>query len=181
MKRIFALAIAILLFSSAFAQKKKAAKKEHADDAPKEVVKKELPQPFKGGVDSLLLFFKDNLIVTPAIVKAKASGSAIIKFTADNEGFLTSIVVYYADDYILTQPATDALRRTNGKWVIPKEVESYDFVIQFTYNYKPAGAIKPAAMKAILDFHQKHVPIIAHDQVPLNYATLLPTIIVDYN
>jgi hypothetical protein len=98
----------------------------------------------------------------------------------DGKGFLTSIVIYYADDFILTQPATDALRRSNGKWVIPKEVQSYDFVIQFTYNYKPV-AFKAAATKAILDFQQKHKPIIAHDQVPLNYATLLPTIVVDYD
>jgi hypothetical protein len=180
MKRIFALAIATLLFSAAFAQKKKDAKKEQAAPEPKEVVKKELPQPFKGGVDSLLLFFKDNLVVSPAIVKAKATGSAIIKFSVDGKGFLTSIVIYYADDFILTQPATDALRRSNGKWVIPKEVQSYDFVIQFTYNYKPV-AFKAAATKAILDFQQKHKPIIAHDQVPLNYATLLPTIVVDYD
>jgi len=181
MNKVFALAIAILLYTSAFAQKKKAAQTAQADGTPKELIKKELPQPFKGGIDSMLLFFKDNLIVTPAIVKAKASGTAIIKFSADNKGFLTSIVIFYADDFILTQPATDALRPTNGKWVIPKEVESYDFVIQFTYNYKPAGTIKPTAMKALLDFQQQHKAIVSHDQVPLMFSTLLPTIVVDYD
>jgi hypothetical protein len=180
MKRIFALTIAVLFFGSVYAQKKKDTKKDEQAPASKEIVKKELPQPFKGGIDSLLQFFKDYVIVTPQIVKAKASGTAIIKFSADNKGFLTSIVIYYADDYILTQPATDALRHSNGKWVIPKEVESYDFVIQFTYSYKPVGTIKPAALKAILDYQQQHKPIVAHDQVPLNYATLLPTIVVNY-
>jgi len=178
MKKILAFFIAFLFFNTAFAQKKDAAKKEPIPAAV--VVKKELPQPFKGGIDSLLLFFKDNLVVSPAIVKAKASGTAIIKFSADSKGFLTSIVIFYADDYILTQSSTDALRRSNGKWVIPKEVESYDFVLQFTYNYRPEGAIKPTALKAMLDFQQQHKPIIATNQVPLNYATLLPTIVVNY-
>lgn len=179
MKKIFALVIVVLLFNSAFAQKKKD-KKDQTAEAPKEVVKKELPQPFKGGIDTLLQFFKDNLAVSPQIIKAKASGTAIIKFSADSKGFITSIVIFYADDYLLTQPATDALRRSNGKWVIPKEVESYDFVLQFTYSYKPEGAVKPAALKAILDFQQQHRPIIATNQVPLNYATLLPTVVVNY-
>lgn len=178
MKKALVLIIATLIFSNAFSQKKDI--KKQPDRIPAEVLKKELPQPFKGGLDSLFLFFKDNLVVTPQIIKAKATGSAIIKFSVDNKGYLTSIVIYYADDYLLTEPATDALRRSNAKWVIPKEADSYDFVIQFTYNYKPEGSIKPAAMKAILDFQQQHKPIISPNQVPLKFATLLPTIVVDY-
>ncbi|RKR80895.1 hypothetical protein BDD43_1032 [Mucilaginibacter gracilis] len=173
MKKTLILALVVLMCGTAFAQKK--------EKAAADTVKKELPAPFKGGIDSLLQFFKDNLVVSPQIIKAKASGTAIIKFTSEGKGFLTSIVIYYADDYMLTQPATDVLRRSNGKWIIPKEVQLYDFVIQFTYNYKPTGGdIKPAALKAILDYQQQHKPIISTNQVPLNYATMLPTIVVNY-
>lgn len=170
MKRIILIVALISFYGSALAQKKNEATK-----APKE-----LPAPFKGGIDTLFQFFKDNLTVSPQIIKAKATGLAIFKLTVDSKGMITSIVVYYADDYVLTQPAIDALRRTNGKWVIPTEVSSYDFIVQFSFNYKPAGAIRPAALKAILDYYQHHAPINATDQVPLNYATLLPTIIVNY-
>lgn len=172
MKRTIILIALISFCSSAFAQKK--------DGAVKEQPRKELPAPFKGGIDTMFRFFKDNFTVSPQIIKAKASGLAIFKLTADNKGMITSIVVYYADDYLLTQPAIDALRRTNGKWVIPGEVRSYDFIVQFSINYKPLTAIRPAALKSILDYYQHHTPINATDQVPLNYATLLPTIIVNY-
>jgi hypothetical protein len=63
---------------------------------------------------------------------------------------------------------------------MPSEVESYDFVIQFVFNYKPAAGLKLAATKAVLDFYQHRKPIVTTDQVPLKFATLLPTIVVDY-
>lgn len=179
MRRIFVFLAAILICNCAFGQKKKKATEQSAQTQQVQP-KKELPAPFKGGIDSMFRFFKENLKVSPEIMKAKASGAAIIKFSAEKKGMLTSIVVYYADDYLLTQPAIDALRRTNGKWDMPAEVDSYDFVIQFVYNYKPTGVIKSATSKAILDYYQHHKPIVAPNQVPLKHATLLPTIVVDY-
>ena len=143
-------------------------------------IKTDLPQPFKGGNEAMMQFFKDSLQVTPLIEQKKASGMAIFKFTADSKGTISKIVVYYADDLMLTQPVIEALKRTNGKWVIPADHKFYDFIIPFSINYKPATPPHAAALKALLDYQQNHKPIIATDQVPLNSATLLPTIVVNY-
>ncbi len=179
MKKILALVFTVLICSSALAQRKKGdAKQIPAKDTVATI--KVLPAPFKGGIDTMFQFFKDNLKVSQQIIKAKASGTVIIKFSTDTKGYITSIVVFYADDYSLIQPVTDALRRTNAKWVIPAPATEYDFVAQFIFNYKPEGDIKPAALKSILDFYQQRKPIIATDQVPLKYATMLPTIVVNY-
>jgi hypothetical protein len=140
----------------------------------------DLPAPFKGGTTAMKAFFKDSLEVTPTIQKAKASGMVIFKFTADAKGNISKMVVYYADDLMLTEPIIEALKRTSGKWVIPVDHKVYDFIIPFSINYKPATAPKAAALKAILDYAQNKKPIIAADQVPLNAATLLPTIVVNY-
>jgi PBP1b-binding outer membrane lipoprotein LpoB len=94
MRRIFVLLSAILICSCAFAQKKKKAKDPAEQEQTQQAqTKKELPPPFKGGVDSMFQFFKDNLRVSPEIIKAKASGVAIIKFSAEKKGMLTSIVI----------------------------------------------------------------------------------------
>jgi len=177
MKKLSVLVVALLICTAAFSQKKEEVKEVKKEQAQ---AKFELPVPFKGGIDSMQLFFKDHFFVTPQIKQAKASGLAIFKITVEVKGMIESIVVYYADDVQLTQPAIDALKRTNGKWVIPKSVKAYDFIIPFAINYKPEGGLKPAAMKAILDYYEHRKPLTAPDQVPLNYATMLPTINIDY-
>jgi hypothetical protein len=172
MKKLSLIALALLICGATLAQKKEEVKK----DAPK----LELPVPFKGGIDSMMLFFKDRFVVTPQIKQAKATGLAIFKITVETKGMIESIVVYYADDVQLTQPAIDALKRTNGKWVIPKSVKAYDFIVPFAITYKPEGGLKPAALKSILDYYEHRKPLTSPDQVPLNYATMLPTINVEY-
>src|SRR5476651_1533577 len=102
MKRVFVLLAAIMLSGIAMAQQ---------PEAPK----KELPQPFKGGNDAYNQFFKDSLQVSPELIKAKASGTAIFKFTADAKGNISKIVVYYADDYLIAQPAIEALKKTKDR------------------------------------------------------------------
>jgi hypothetical protein len=166
MKKIVVLAAGVLL--SAFAM---------AQDVPK---KKELPQPFKGGTAALIQFFKDSLVVGPDVIKAKASGTAIFKFTADAKGTITKIVVYYADDYLVAQPAIEALKKSNGKWVIPDEVKSYDFIITFSVNFIPSNANRLITQSTMYNYYANRKPIVAIDQIPLNTATLLPTIVVNY-
>ncbi|MBW4890329.1 hypothetical protein KXQ82_11400 [Mucilaginibacter sp. HMF5004] len=166
MKKLLVLFTAILISGAAMAQMIPMAN--------------ELPAPFKGGNAAMKVFFRDSLQVTPSIQKAKASGMVIFKFTADAKGNLSKMVVYYADDIVLTEPVIDALKRTSGKWVIPVDHKFYDFIIPFSINYKPGATPKPAALKAVLDFAQSKKPIVAADQVPLNAATLLPTVIINY-
>ncbi len=166
MKKILILLAAIILSSGAMAQM-----------IP---IAKDLPAPFKGGNDAMKAFFRDSLQVTSTIQNAKASGMVIFKFTADAKGTVSKMVVYYADDLMLAEPVVDALKRTSGKWVIPVDHKVYDFIIPFSINYKPTTAPKAAALKAILDFAQSKKPIVAADQVPLNAATLLPTVIINY-
>lgn len=146
----------------------------------KETPKKELPQPFKGGNEAYIQFFKDSLQVTPDIIKAKASGTAIFKFTADAKGNISKIVVYYADDYLIAEPAIDALKKTNGHWVIPDNMKFYDFVIPFTIGFIPSNKNRLLTQKAMYTFYANRKPIVANNQVPLNAATLLPTVVVNY-
>jgi flavoprotein len=166
MKKLIVLFTAILISAGAMAQM-----------IP---IATDLPAPFKGGTAAMKVFFRDSLQVTPAIQQIKATGMVIFKFTADAKGSISKMVVYYADDLVLTEPVIDALKRTNGKWVIPVDHKVYDFIIPFSINYKPATAPKAAALKAILDYAQNKKPIIAADQVPLNAATLLPTVVINY-
>jgi hypothetical protein len=178
MRKLFVLIALVAIYSGAFAQKKK---KDAAKDQPSvEQAPKELPAPFQGGIQTMTQFFKDSLEVTPAIIKAKATGLVILKFTADTKGNMSKIIVYYADDYLLTQPVIEALKRTNGKWVIPEHYEFYDFVIPFSINYIPSKSTMLISQRAMFNYYQNRKPIVSHDQVPLNTATLLPTIMVTY-
>lgn len=167
MKATFILLAAIMISGMAMAQQ---------TEAPK----KELPQPFKGGNEAYIQFFKDSLQVSPEIIKAKASGTAIFKFTADAKGNISKIVVYYADDYLIAQPAIDALKKTNGNWVIPEKMKFYDFIITFSVNFIPSNAKRLLTQKAMYTYYANRKPIVAVNQVPLNQATLLPTVVVNY-
>src|ERR1700748_26738 len=174
MKRLFVLLAAIAISGTVMAQKKDAVQQQQAPQ------QKELPQPFKGGNDALIQFFKDSLQVSPEIIKAKASGMCIFKFTADAKGTITKIVVYYADDLLIAQPAIDALKKTNGKWVIPDAYKSYDFVLPFSINFIPSDANRLITQKAMYNYYANRKPIVATNQIPLNAATLLPTVVVNY-
>ena len=165
MKTLLSYIAALLICVQVFAQQKP---------------KKELPQPFKGGTEAMLQFFKDSLQVSPDITNARATGLVIFKFTADTKGVISKIVVYYADDLRLTQPAIDALKKTNGKWVIPDSYEFYDFIVPFSFNFVPSDDDVASAQKAMFNFYQHRQPILAVNQVPLNTATLLPTVLVNY-
>ncbi len=140
----------------------------------------QLAFPFQGGKDVMLRFFKDSLTVSPEIKKLKASGAAVFKFTADENGAIKKIIIFYADDIQLTPPIIDALRRSNGKWVIPDRQKLHDFIIPFNIKLSPPASAGAALQKAVYNFSVNRKPVVTLDQVPLDEATLLPAITVDY-
>ncbi|QHS54591.1 hypothetical protein GWR56_03150 [Mucilaginibacter sp. 14171R-50] len=141
----------------------------------------ELAFPFQGGVPVMNRFFKDSLVVSPDIIAKKAAGVAVIKFTADVNGNLSKLVIYYADDYLLTVPAVAALKKSTKKWIIPNKEKFHDFIIPFSINFNNPASGVADVQKAAYDFYKARRPIVATDQIPLNSATLLPTVVVKYD
>ena len=129
----------------------------------------------------MVRFFKDSLVVSPEIMQKKAIGTAVFKFTADEEGAISKIVAYYADDYVLVAPVVDALRKSNHKWVIPPVERHHDFIISFVFNFNVPASDNPDLQKIVYDNYRTHNAITATDQIPLNEATLLPPVMVAYD
>jgi len=141
---------------------------------------KTLAFPFQGGREVMMTYFKDNIVIPESLKKTKATGTAVLKFTADQKGAIQKIVIYYADDYSLTIPFIEALKKSDRKWVIPDEEKVHDFVISFTVNLIPQNKVSAAVQKQVYDAYQHRRPIFATNQVPLDMATLLPAIITTY-
>ncbi|WPU93950.1 hypothetical protein SNE25_00230 [Mucilaginibacter sabulilitoris] len=141
----------------------------------------ELAFPFQGGGAVMSRFFRDSLKVSPEIIKKKATGTAVFKFTADEKGTIKKIIVYYADDYVLTLPIIEALKKSNHKWVIPDHEKFHDFIIPFSISFNPPAMASNATIKEAYNFYSQRKPIVSYNQVPLEYATLLPTVVVSYN
>ncbi|MBL4677885.1 MAG: hypothetical protein JKY70_17030 [Mucilaginibacter sp.] len=142
---------------------------------------KELAFPFQGGAPVMTRFFKDSLSVSQDIIAKKASGVAVLKFTADVNGVVQKIVIYYADDYLITLPAIDALKKSTKKWIIPDKEKFHDFIIPFSISYNTPASGVAEVQKAAYEFYKRRKPIVARDQIPLNDATLLPTVSVSYD
>ena len=136
--------------------------------------------PFQGGRDVMRQFFKDNIEVPKNIIDKKASGTVVFKFTADTTGSIKKIIIYYADDFVLTEPLIAALKKSDRKWVIPFREKTHDFIIPFRISLLPPATANLALQKAIFDFQKNRQPILADDQVPLDLATLLPAITINY-
>ena len=141
----------------------------------------DLAFPFPGGGAVRSSFFRDNLTVSPEIIAKKAAGVAVIKFTADVNGNIQKLVIYYADDYLLTIPAIEALKKSTKKWIIPNKEKFHDFIIPFSINFNNPATGVAEVQKAAYEFYRKRRPIVANDQIPLNAATLLPTVVVKYD
>jgi hypothetical protein len=141
----------------------------------------QLSFPFQGGKEAMTQFFKDSLNVSEDIIQKKAVGTAVFKFTANERGIITKIVVYYADDYVLTVPIIDALKKSNHKWIIPDREKAHDFIIPFNFVFNPLAGDNPDLQKAVYDNYRSRKPIVTNDQVPLNETTLLPVIVVSYD
>jgi hypothetical protein len=75
--------------------------------------------PFQGGITIMQRFFKDSLTVSPGIIQKRAAGTVTFKFTADQSGIIKNIIIYYADDILLTPPLIEALRKSSHQWIIP--------------------------------------------------------------
>lgn len=141
----------------------------------------DLAFPFQGGSPVMTRFFKDSLQIGSDIKDKKATGTAVFKFTADVNGNITRIVIYYADDYLLTMPIIQALKKSSKKWIIPNKEKYHDFIIPFSIGYNNPSSGEAEVQKAAYDFYSNRKPIVANDQIPLNSATLLPTVIVKYD
>ncbi|RYU86193.1 hypothetical protein EWM62_18480 [Mucilaginibacter terrigena] len=141
----------------------------------------ELAFPFQGGAPIMDRFFKDSLVVSPDIINKKAAGVAVIKFTADINGNISKLVIYYADDYVLTIPAIEALKKSTKKWIIPNKEKFHDFIIPFSINFNNPASGTTDMQKTAYEFYKSRRPIVARDQIPLNAATLLPTVVVKYD
>ena len=144
------------------------------------MAQEKLAFPFQGGKDIMAKFFKDSLSVSPLIKQKKASGSVVIKFSADDQGVIKKLIIYYADDLMLTQPVIEAIKRSNHKWIIPDREKMHDFIIHFTINFTPPATAGPSLQRAVYDYYSHRKPVLSYDQVPLDMATLLPTIVVNY-
>jgi hypothetical protein len=144
--------------------------------------KHEMPFPFQGGKEAMVQFFNNNVTIPNDVISKRATGTAVFKFTADIKGNIQKIIVYYADDYLLTLPFIDALKKSDRKWIILDQEKVHDFIIYFTLNINlPEGKANPDLQKAMYKYYQQRKPILAFNPVPLDMATLLPAVTVTYN
>src|SRR5665213_527245 len=95
----------------------------------------QLSFPFQGGKEGMDKFFNDSLTVSQEIIQKKAIGTAVFKFTANEKGVISKIIVYYADDAILAPTIIDALKKSNHKWIIPDREKTHDFIITFAFSF----------------------------------------------
>jgi hypothetical protein len=160
------LTIATLLFGTL------GAKAQEQDD---------LPFPFKGGNTAMTAFFRDSLTVSPDIIQKKATGTVVMKFTADALGKISRVIIYYADDYTLTQPVIEALKKSSHQWVIPPHEKLHDFILPFTIYFNLPVNPSPQLTSDFYKFYTQRHQILSLNQVPINTATLLPTVVVTYD
>jgi hypothetical protein len=144
------------------------------------LAQQQLAFPFQGGNLAMMQFFRDSLKLSDGIKHIKASGTVVFKFSADEQGNLKNLVIYYADDAILVPPIIDAMKKSTRKWIIPDKEKLHDFVIPFMIKYNPSDKDDRETHKAMYNYYAKRKPITSHDQIPLNLATLLPTVTVSY-
>jgi hypothetical protein len=162
MKKVFLSLIALFLSIYCFAQQ-------------------QLAFPFQGGSTAMTQFFKDSISVSPEIIKSKANGTVVFKFTADQKGTIQKLVIYYADDAILAPPLIAALKKSDHKWVVPDNEKTHDFILSFAISFNPPAEGTPSPQKGVYNFYLKRKPILSTNQVPLDNVTLLPAVLVKYS
>ena len=141
----------------------------------------QLAFPFQGGKEVMTKFFKENLKASPNIIQRRATGTVIFKFTADEKGKITKIIIYYADDAVLVPPIIDVLKKSNHKWIIPDHEKFNDFILPVSYSFNAPPAGSDSLKSAVYDFNLTRKPIFSTDQIPLDLATLLPAVKVNYD
>lgn len=145
------------------------------------MAQEQLAFPFQGGKTIMARFFKENVIVSPEIMQKRATGLVLFKFTADENGKITKMIIYYADDAILAGPVISALRKSNHKWIIPDHEKYHDFIIPFSFNLNTVKADSLGIEKPFFDAYRNRQPVLTDEQVPLGLATLLPAVIINYD
>jgi hypothetical protein len=145
------------------------------------MAQEQLSFPFQGGKAVMTQFFKDSLIISPGIIQKKATGTAVFKFTANEKGAISKIIIYYADDALLAAPIIEALKKSNYKWIIPDHEKTHDFIIPFTISFNRPAIEDGKLRKTVYENYINRKPIISTDQVPLDEATLLPGVVVSYD
>lgn len=163
MKKITLSIIALLISVSCFAQKQ------------------QLAFPFKGGKDKMVKFFKDSLVVSHDIINRRLAGVVIFKFTADDKGDVSKTIVFYADDANLTVPVIAAIKKSSGSWTIPTGEKSHDFLLTIYIRYNLPENDDPSLQKSALSNYRNKRPIFTNNQVPLDMATLLPAVTINYD
>jgi len=143
--------------------------------------KQELQFPFQGGKEKMTRFFKDSIKISDAISKRKLTGVVMVKFTADEQGAVQKIVVYYADDASLVPAVVDAVKKSNDKWVIPSGEKTHDFVMPFYIRFNLPEIDDPALQKATYQNYKNKRAIFPNNQIPLDVATLLPSVTISYD
>ena len=145
------------------------------------IAQAQLAFPFQGGKAVMDQFFKDSLYVSQLITEKRITGTAILKFSAAQNGTISKIVVYYADDAVLVQPIVDALKRSAHKWIIPDKERLHDFIIPFIFSFTLPTVETPRLRKMMYDDYHNRKSILATDQVPLDMTTLLPPVPINYD
>lgn len=162
MKKVFLFTITLLLSVSCMAQE-------------------QLAFPFQGGKEIMARFFTENVIVPKDAVKKRVAGTVVFKFTADENGALSKIVIYYADDLALTPFIVEALKKSSSKWIIPNREKFHDFILPFSIRHNTPVTGAAEVQKSHYDFYKNSKPFVSADQIPLNEASLLPTVIINYD
>lgn len=129
----------------------------------------------------MLGFLKDSLVVSQDIIQRKATGVVVFKFTSDELGKITKMVVCYADDPVLVPPVIDVIKKTAHKWVLPDGEKTGDFIVTFSYNFNPLPIESAEINKAVYDYATTRKPIISENQFLLDDGNLLPAIMVNYD
>jgi hypothetical protein len=145
------------------------------------MAQEQLSFPFQGGKEVMIAFFKDSVTVSAELMQKKVTGTAMFKFTANDKGDISKIIIYYADDILMAGPIIDALKKSNHKWIIPDREKTHDFIIPFLFSFNQPAAGTKGLQKAIYDNYRNRAPIFATDQVPLNESTLLPAVKISYD
>ncbi len=144
------------------------------------MAQKTLAFPFQGGQGVMTQFFKDNFVASNDITRQNASGVVILKFTADLRGNIKKIIVYYAEDFSLAQPAADMLKKSDHKWIIPDGEKIRDFILTLNISYNEPLKNQAEAQVKFAKFYSQRSPIVTNNQIPLDTVTLLPVIELKY-
>ncbi len=126
-------------------------------------------------------FFRDGVVISPDLQAKKANGTVVVKFSADVNGGISRVVVYYADDLTIAEPVIQALYKTRGQWVIPGNRMRGDFLISFTINFNLPASPSPELKDQLYTSYAQRRPVTASNEIPLGQVTLLPNVVVTYD